>query len=118
MGFVDWYICEKILEICICLWPEFDCPEVTLCGWQVIKIQLLLLLASWTIRLDTHRTDSHTEQPGDDKNGEHILTQTAAPILALEMFRVKNAIIVTTQTSKNLPLLHFHKQHPVKQSRP
>ena len=30
--------------MCICLWPEFDCPEVTLCGWQDIKIQLLLLL--------------------------------------------------------------------------
>ena len=49
-GFVDWldrgliYICEKSLEMCICLWPEFDCPEVTLCGWQDIKIQLLLLL--------------------------------------------------------------------------
>ena len=49
-GFVDWldrgliYICEKSLEMCICLWPEFDCPEVTLCGWQDIKIQLLLLV--------------------------------------------------------------------------
>ena len=32
------YICEKSLEICICL-----CPEVTLCGCQDIKIQLLLL---------------------------------------------------------------------------
>ena len=31
--------------MCICLWPEFDCHEVTLCGWQNIKIQLLLLLA-------------------------------------------------------------------------
>ena len=30
--------------MCICLWPEFDCPVVTLCGWQDIKIQLLLLL--------------------------------------------------------------------------
>ena len=39
-----WYICEKSLEMCICLWPEFDCPDVTLCGWQDIKIQLLLLL--------------------------------------------------------------------------
>ena len=38
------YICERSLEMCICLWPEFDCPEVTLCGWQDIKIQLLLLL--------------------------------------------------------------------------
>ena len=38
------YICEKSLEMCICLWPEFDCPEVTLCGLQDIKIQLLLLL--------------------------------------------------------------------------
>ena len=56
IGFVDWLdrgliyniyrhiLCEKSLELCICLWPEFDCPEVTLCGWQDIKIQLLLLL--------------------------------------------------------------------------
>ena len=51
IGFVDWLdtmtegscICEKSLEMRICLWPEFDCPEVTLCGWQDIKIQLLLL---------------------------------------------------------------------------
>ena len=35
--------------MCICLWPEFDCPEVTLCGWQDIKIQLLLLLHSLLI---------------------------------------------------------------------
>ena len=41
---VDNYICEKSLEMCSCLWPEFDCPEATLCGWQDIKIQLLLLL--------------------------------------------------------------------------
>ena len=34
---------EKSLEMRVCLWPEFDCPEVTLCGWQDIKIQLLLL---------------------------------------------------------------------------
>ena len=46
IGFVDWldrevYKYEKSLEMCICLWPEIDCPEVTLCGWQDIKIQLL-----------------------------------------------------------------------------
>ena len=39
-----WYICEKSLEMCICLWHEFDCLGVILCGWQDIKIQLLLLL--------------------------------------------------------------------------
>ena len=45
--FVDWpdrgliYIYEKNLEMHVCLWPEFDCPEVTHCGWQDIKIQLL-----------------------------------------------------------------------------
>ena len=51
-GFVDWldrgliYICirEKNLEMCTCIWPEFDCLEETLCGWQDFKIQLLLLL--------------------------------------------------------------------------
>ena len=51
IGFVDCldrgliqYICEQSLEMCICLRPEFDRPEVTLCGWQDIKIHLLLLL--------------------------------------------------------------------------
>ena len=47
-----WYICEKSWEMCICLWPEFDHPEVTLGGWQDIKIQLLLLLLnllSWNL---------------------------------------------------------------------
>ena len=28
-------------EVCICFWLEFNCPEVTLSGWQDIKIQLL-----------------------------------------------------------------------------
>ena len=32
---------EKSFEMCICSWPEFDCPEVTLHAWQDIKIQLL-----------------------------------------------------------------------------
>ena len=41
-----WCICEKSLEMCICFWPEFDCPEVTLCGWQDIKIQLQLLFST------------------------------------------------------------------------
>ena len=44
---VDIYTCEESLEMCICLWPEFDCPEVTLCGWQDNKTQLLLLPKRW-----------------------------------------------------------------------
>ena len=36
--------------MCIWLWPELDCPEVTLCGWQDIKIQLPLLLSSMRVR--------------------------------------------------------------------
>ena len=46
------YNYQKGLEMCICLWPEFDCPEVTLCGWQDIKIQLLTnywLLWPWPL---------------------------------------------------------------------
>ena len=37
---VAWYnlSCLCILQT---LWSEFDCPEVTLCGWQDIKIQML-----------------------------------------------------------------------------
>ena len=46
IGFVGWldrevYKYEKNFEMCICLWPDCDCPEVTLYGWQDIKIQLL-----------------------------------------------------------------------------
>ena len=53
IGFVDWlgkgYIYEKRFEMRICLCPEFECPEVTLCGWQNIKIQLLqsLIVLRW-----------------------------------------------------------------------
>ena len=28
-------------EVCLCLWLEFGCPEVTQCGWQDVEIQLL-----------------------------------------------------------------------------
>ena len=40
---VIYILYEKSFETCICLWPEFDCPEVMyiLSGWQDIKIQLL-----------------------------------------------------------------------------
>ena len=59
IGLIDdltdsWYVCEKSLEMCICLWPEFGCPEVTLCGWQDIKIQLLLLLFCLSLLDDKH----------------------------------------------------------------
>ena len=27
--------------MCICLWPEFDCAEMTLWGWKDVKMQLL-----------------------------------------------------------------------------
>ena len=29
--------------MCICLWPEFDCPDVTLCGRQDIKINIITI---------------------------------------------------------------------------
>ena len=51
---VDVIICEKSLEMCIFLWRVFDCPEVTLCSWQDIKIQSLLLLLlppGWTPKM-------------------------------------------------------------------
>ena len=39
------YIQEnKSLEMCIYLWPEFDCPEVTLFGWQDIKILHFIIM--------------------------------------------------------------------------
>ena len=34
------HVCEKSFEMCSCL-QQFDCPEVTLFGWQDIKIELL-----------------------------------------------------------------------------
>ena len=45
--------------MCICLRPEFDCPEVTLCGWQDIKIQLLLLLLVSDVGADVRKSESH-----------------------------------------------------------
>ena len=41
IGFVDWLDKGKSFEKCSCLRPEFDCSEVTQCGWQDIKLQLL-----------------------------------------------------------------------------
>ena len=32
-----WCICEKSLELCICLWPKFVCPEVTPCVDKTLK---------------------------------------------------------------------------------
>ena len=28
------YMYEKSFEMCLCLWPESECPEATLCGWH------------------------------------------------------------------------------------
>ena len=47
-GFVDWldkgfmYVRRVLKCALVCLWPEFDCPEVILCGWHDIKIQILI----------------------------------------------------------------------------
>jgi len=40
IGFVDWY--ERFLCVCLLInsCNDFDCPEVTLCDWQDIIIQL------------------------------------------------------------------------------
>ena len=38
------YIQKRSFQMCICLSAEFDCPEVTLCGWQDIMIQINFLL--------------------------------------------------------------------------
>ena len=43
ISFVDW-LDRGLIYICVYI-PEFDCPEVTLHGWQDIKIQLLLQLS-------------------------------------------------------------------------
>ena len=56
IGVVDWHdkglIYEKSYEMCMCLWPEFDCPEVTLCGCQDVKIQLTNLIDSLILTLE------------------------------------------------------------------
>ena len=45
-GFVDWLdercIYEKSFGSWICSW-QFDCPDLTLCGWCNVKIQLSIL---------------------------------------------------------------------------
>ena len=52
IGFVDWpdrgsiYMQEEFRNVHLHL---FDCPEVTLCGWQDIKIQLQLLITLWVL---------------------------------------------------------------------
>ena len=44
ISFVDWFekrfmnICVRGIEVCVCLWL---CPEVTVHGWQDVKIHLL-----------------------------------------------------------------------------
>ena len=47
IGFVEWldkrFMCEECFETCICLWPKFDCSEVTLFGWLDIKIKNIIL---------------------------------------------------------------------------
>ena len=54
IGFVDWlderFIYEKRFDMYICLWPEFDSPEVTHCGWQDNKIQLLTHLQNLKVK--------------------------------------------------------------------
>ena len=52
----DWFCRLTWQRVGIYMWEEFRnmylfmtwvCPEVTLCGWQDIKIQLLLLVDLW-----------------------------------------------------------------------
>ena len=57
IGSVDWldrgltYMWEEFRHVYL-LMTKFDCPEVTLCGWQDIKIQLLLLLLFFKLMKD------------------------------------------------------------------
>ena len=66
--------------MCICLWPEFDCPEVTLCGWQDIKIQLLLLLLLFGSRHVLHwpclRGTYPALEPAQHSTGSSVALQT------------------------------------------
>ena len=71
IGFVDWldkrFMYEKRFDMYICLWPEFDCPEVTHCGWQDNKIQLLTHLQSLKVKPSRSgrclwNRDAHTYQ--------------------------------------------------------
>ena len=70
-GFVDWL--DRELIIYIYMWEEFRnvyllmtwvwCPEVTLCGWQDIKIQLVLLLPS-LLSPEDRQTNAGTRSVG------------------------------------------------------
>ena len=52
-----WCICEKSLEMCICLWPEFDCPEVTLCHVCVcVRVAMHVFVGGDTHVLHIHQT--------------------------------------------------------------
>ena len=52
--------------MCIYLCPEFDCLKMTLCGWQDIKIQLLLLIL--VCKLLVYRQNSTPEEEGPKLN--------------------------------------------------
>ena len=68
-AFLNRFICSNTravcVRVCVCVNYQFvyyvtfvfsitslsfNCPEVTLCGWQDIKIHLLLLLLLWVLK--------------------------------------------------------------------
>ena len=54
IGFADWLdktfiLYEKCFEMFICVWLEFDCPEVTQCGWQDIAQWLERRTHDWKV---------------------------------------------------------------------
>ena len=55
-GFTHTHVCGKRCEMCICLWQEFDLPDVTLCGRQDVKIQLLTSLSIYLMKREVSNT--------------------------------------------------------------
>ena len=105
--FVIWLerglICGKSLEMWICLWPEFDCPEVTLCGWQDIKIQLLLLLLLKLIENNLSTLNYHSDVNGPNKT---LMTSRCWSSLILEQRQLNtvmllSSFILSSATSKS-----------------
>ena len=99
----DPYICEKSLEMCICLWPESDCSGVTLCGWQDIKIQLLLLLLLKLIENNLSTLNYHSDVNGPNKT---LMTSRCWSSLILEQRQLNtvmllSSFILSSATSKS-----------------
>ena len=99
----------------ICLWPEFDCPEVTLCGWQDIKIQLLLLQKK-NLQLKSTKSTNRKTKP-TQKLHRFSMSQSLQCCCGtkLKSLLSQNDIRGKTTQAEPQPCLHYwcHPSSPV-----